>query len=57
MPKQFPLWKALITFGIMALVFVWAVEEYRQLPPILIVTVGAGAIVAGILLAINPRRA
>ncbi|MCY3845690.1 MAG: hypothetical protein OXH69_19365 [Acidobacteria bacterium] len=53
MPKQFPLWKALITVGIMALVFVWAAEEYRQLPPILVVTAGAGAIVAGVLLAIK----
>ena len=56
MPKQFPLWKALVTVGIMALVLAWAAETRWDVESAFVATFGAGALTAGVLMGINPRR-
>ena len=56
MPRQFPLWMALITVGIMTFAFWWAAEEYHHVVPATIAALGAGAITAGVLLGIDSRR-
>ena len=56
MPRQFPLWMALISVGVMAFAFLWAAEEYDHVVPATIAALGAGAITAGALLGIDSRR-